>query len=428
MRKNMFRSRLGLTLVLCICGVSLLSAQQQKEWSLAQLQNAAKAYYPLLKQNDIYKQIADTRSSSVRTNFLPQASISGQATYQSEVTELKIPIPGAAGFSQKPDQYSIGLELKQNLFDYGAVRTQVAIEQTGAAQQAEQLAIEYQKIKDRINQLYGTINLQLENKKILQLRLNELEAKIKKMQAAVDAGAALKSNLLLLSSEQLATLQKMEEANSNLNTWYNVLSLLTNQRIDTTCVFTDLQRAVPLASTAVRAEYRLFDLQTHTLQLKEKMIAKTNLPKVYVFGRGYYGRPGFNFLNNSFRPYGMVGAGLAWNLTNYYTANKDNKVLQLNTQLLQNQKSIFAINLESTLSQQRAEITKLERLLVLDAQIVAAKTSIRAVSSSQLDNGVITPADYLVDLNAENQAQFNLKLHEIQLLMAKENYNNTLGY
>jgi hypothetical protein len=78
--------------------------------------------------------------------------------------------------------------------------------------------------------------------------------------------------------------------------------------------------------------------------------------------------------------------------------------------------------------QQQEEIIKLEKMITMDVKIVNAKTAIRKASSSQLDNGVITTSDYIVDLNAENQAQFNLKLHEIQLIMAKQNYNTTLGY
>ena len=40
----------------------------------------------------------------------------------------------------------------------------------------------------------------------------------------------------------------------------------------------------------------------------------------------------------------------------------------------------------------------------------------------------LTPSDYLTELNAESQAQLNMKLHEIQLMMAKINLNTTLGF
>lgn len=402
--------------------------QNNVEYTLEQLQVLAKDNYPLLQQKQMYMDIGNNKSKQVGTNFLPQINLAGQATYQSEVTEFAFPGAGSAGFKQKPDQYSLGLEVKENVLDYGAIKTQKIIEQESAEIQAQQVDIEYLKLKDRINQLYGNVCLHQENKKIMYLRMNELQAKRKKVQSAVANGAALESSFLVLESEYLTTQQKLEEINSNLVGWYKTLSIITNKKMDTTVVFTDTKKEIVLQTNNMRPEYRLYDLQSHSLKLKEGMIFKNTLPKVFVFGRGYYGRPGYNFLNNDFRPYGMVGAGLSWNLTAYYTSGKDKNNLRINNDIVTNQKKIFDLNLQSILVQQQEEIIKLEKMISMDLKIVEAKTAIRKSSSSQLDNGVMTSSDYIVDLNAENQAQFNLKLHEIQLLMAKQNYNTTLGY
>jgi outer membrane protein TolC len=417
--------------IACISALLLsfqLHAQQKEELTLEQLQALAKEYYPLLKQKQMYTDIGSNKVKQLSTNFLPQINIAGQATYQSEVTEFAFPGAGSAGFKQKPDQYSLGLELKENIFDYGAVKTQKQIERESSEIQSQQVDVEYLKLKDRINQLYGNVCLQQENKKIMLLRMNELDAKRKKIQSAVDNGAALQSSFLVLESEYLTTQQKMEEINSNLNGWYKTLSIITNKTLDTTVTFSYVKKDIALQSIVIRPEYRLYDLQSNSLKLKESMVFKNNLPKVFVFGRGYYGRPGYNFLNNEFRPYGIVGAGLSWNLTAYYTSAKETKNIRINNDIVTNQKKIFDLNLQSTLVQQQEEIIKLEKMITMDVKIVNAKTAIRKASSSQLDNGVITASDYIVDLNAENQAQFNLKLHEIQLIMAKQNYNTTLGY
>lgn len=405
-----------------------MHSQQKEEYTLEQLQTLAKKNYPLLKQKQMYTDIGNNKVKQVGTNFLPQINVAGQATYQSEVTEFNFPIPGSVGFKQKPDQYSLGLELKENLLDYGAVKTQKQIERESSEIQSQQVDVEFLKLKDRINQLYGNVCLQQENKKIMFLRMIELEAKRKKMQSAVDNGAALPSSFLVLESEYLSTQQKIEEINSNLSSWYKTLSIITNKTMDTSVVFTNAKKEIPLQSANIRPEYRLYDLQSHSLKLKESMISKNNMPKVFVFGKGYYGRPGFNFLNNEFRPYGLVGAGLSWNLTAYYTSGKETTNLRINNDIVSNQKKIFDLNLQATLVQQQEEIIKLEKMIAMDLKIVTAKTAIRKASSSQLDNGVITSSDYVVDLNAENQAQFNLKLHEIQLVMARQNYNTTLGY
>lgn len=421
----------NLKLVFCtlLLAPVLLFSQKKEVITLEQLQTLARENYPLLKQKKMYTDISGNKVKQLSSNFYPQISVTGQATYQSEVTELSIPIPGAGpGFQQKPDQYAVGLELKETLFDYGLVKTQKQIERENAEMQVQQVDADLIKLKERINSLYGNIYLQQENKKIMALRMAELDAKRLKMQSAVNNGAALQSNFLVLESEYLSTQQRIEEINSNLVAWFKTLSVFTNANLDTTIVFAEPASKADIRESIVRPEYKIFDLQSNSLTLREKSLNKTNLPKLFVFGRGYYGRPGYNFLNNDFRPYGMVGAGLNWNLSAYYTSSKEKTNLAINKDLISNQKKIFDMNLQATLIQQREEIAKLEKLIATDQRIVEAKTQVRKASSSQLDNGVITSSDYIVDLNAENQAQFNLKLHQIQLMMARENYNTTLGY
>ena len=205
--------------------------QNNVEYTLEQLQVLAKDNYPLLQQKQMYMDIGNNKSKQVGTNFLPQINLAGQATYQSEVTEFAFPGAGSAGFKQKPDQYSLGLEVKENVLDYGAIKTQKIIEQESAEIQAQQVDIEYLKLKDRINQLYGNVCLQQENKKIMYLRMNELQAKRKNVQSAVANGAALESSFLVLESEYLTTQQKLEEINSNLVGWYKTLSIITNKKI-----------------------------------------------------------------------------------------------------------------------------------------------------------------------------------------------------
>jgi outer membrane protein TolC len=417
-----------LVALMVLCRPQYATAQAAAEVTLAQLQAYAKEHYPLLQQEAAYNSILDNKIQALNANYLPSLNVTGQATYQSEVTKFNFSLPGQVPFQQKPDQYSVGVEARENLLDYGVVKTQKEIERSNAAGQVQQLAVEYEKIKERINQLFGNICLQQENLKITNLRLGELDAKRKKAESAVTNGAALQSSFLVLQSEYFSTEQKLEEIHSNLRIWYKTLNLLTGKEFDGGTVFLGNEQDVNLQTVNIRPEFKLFELQNSTLQFRQRMLYKTNLPKLFVFARGYFGRPGFNFLNNDFRPYGLVGLGLSWNLTNYYTISKEASNLRLNTEIVRMQKETFDLNIKATLLAQEEEIAKLERLILMDAKIVEAKTAIRKASSSQLDNGVITSADYIVDLNGENQAQFNQKLHEIQLMMAKQNYNTALGY
>lgn len=403
-------------------------SQVNKEVSLEQLQQLVVNYYPTLKQQLMYGKLAESKKQLLNTNYLPQISLVGTATYQSEVTKFNFSIPGATTFNQKQDQYSVGLELKENIFDYGAIKTQKKIEQLIAESQNKQIDADFIKVKERIEQLYSSIQLCVENLSILALKQVELTTKQKRVSSLVQNGAGLKSSLLVIEAEILMTEQKIAEVNSMKQTCIEVLSLLTNQKFDATTRFKDIETNATLKVTLNRPESQLFELQKNTNSLREKMITKSNLPKVYVFGRGYFGRPGYNFLNNDFRTYGMVGVGLNWNLSSYYTLGKEKKNLQIASELITVQKEAFELNVQTLLVQQKEEILKLEKLIEMDLKIQAIKKEILAVSSSQLDNGIITSAEFIIDLNADQQARTTTSMHQIQLAMVKRAYNTTLGY
>lgn len=423
---HLFKKKSYFLFLLLLANVGF--SQVNKEVSLEQLQQLVVNYYPTLKQQLMYGKLAESKKQLLNTNYLPQISLVGTATYQSEVTKFNFSIPGATTFNQKQDQYSVGLELKENIFDYGAIKTQKKIEQLIAESQNKQIDADFIKVKERIEQLYSSIQLCVENLSILALKQVELTTKQKHVSSLVQNGAGLKSSLLVIEAEILITEQKIAEVNSMKQACIEVLSLLTNQKFDATTRFKDIETNSTLKVTINRPESQLFELQKNTYSLREKMITKSNLPKVYVFGRGYFGRPGYNFLNNDFRTYGMVGVGLNWNLSSYYTSGKEKKNLQIASELITVQKEAFELNVQTLLVQQKEEILKLEKLIEMDVKIQAIKKEILAVSSSQLDNGIITSAEFIIDLNADQHARTTTSMHQIQLAMVKRAYNTTLGY
>ncbi|MGI9191948.1 MAG: TolC family protein [Chitinophagaceae bacterium] len=409
-------------------GIVFHANAQQNRLTLHEVQQMSREHYPLLKQQAYYKELQANKWHETGMMNMPQLSVTGQATYQSEVTKFNIPGSGASGFQQKPDQYALGLELKKTINDWGVNRKQQEMESMQSDMQQTQVDIDLLKLKERVNGLFGNLLYLQENEQILNLRISDLEARGKKVKAAVDQGAALKSSYLIIESDKLSTQQKLEEIRFNRVLGCQLLSLYTQQNIDTTFQLARPELvSVDNNAPVRRPENTLFSLQKNQLQTREKFIQAIALPKVFVFGRGYYGRPGFNFLNNEFRPYGLVGIGLNWNLSAYYTLSKEKQDVALNQKIVEAKQAEFELNLKSDLWQKSMEVQKLERLINMDADIVRTKTEIKRSAASQLDNGVITPSDYLTELNAETQARLNKTLHEIQWLMAIENYATALG-
>jgi hypothetical protein len=95
--------------------------------------------------------------------------------------------------------------------------------------------------------------------------------------------------------------------------------------------------------------------------------------------------------------------------------------------MIGSQKATFDQNLSIALFKANETIKKIDQLLKIDEDLVSLRTKIAKNSASQLENGAITSADYIVDLNAATQANISQKSHKVQLYYAITNYNTIAG-
>ncbi len=416
-------------IVFALCLLLVRPAEAQLHHiTLTECQQWVQQQYPLLKQKELYRTIAAANDAVLKKNALPQVKATAQGTYQSEVTEFELPGGISSAFPEiKPDQYRIGIEINHSIYDFGELDAQRKLELAKSEVQVQQVEVDMQKVVERINLLYGNVLLLKENRKILALRKKDLSNRRNKVASAVENGVSLRTNLLVLESDILTTEQRTDEINADLGGLVKSLSLLTGQIIDTATQF-ELPVVVNANSMASnRPELTLFALRKSALDQQNKLLEVANMPRIYWFGQGFFGRPGFNFLKQNFRPYGIVGIGAEWSISGYYSSEKKREALRVNNLLVDNQASLFDMNLQTELARAEAEINKYQALIGRDQAILKTKTSIRDASASQLENGVITSSDYLTELDAENAALLNLSIHQIQLAMAEVNYQTLLG-
>jgi outer membrane protein TolC len=275
--------------------------------------------------------------------------------------------------------------------------------------------------------VYGNLLLQKENKDVLQVRRTDLESQRKKVAVGVANGAVLKSNQLVFESEILTTDQRIEDTEATILSLTQELSILTGTNIHATDGF-QLPADGVSDKSVVRPETEAFKAQSDLLDLQKTLLRKENQPKIYISGQGVYGRPGYNFLDTSLRPYGTIGLGISFNIKDALMQSKHLKVLDLNKQVISQQQDNFNLNLQASLDPKKTEINKYQQIIAKDEQIVTNRKEIIRAANSQLENGVITSTEYLTELNAENAAQLNLTLHKVQLALAIAQYNTILGY
>src|ERR1044071_5840819 len=83
---------------------ALLWSQDQGPLNLQKAYDLAQKNYPVTKQSGLIEQTASLTIDNLSKGYLPQVTLSGQATYQSDVTRVPVNLPGFTIESPSKDQ------------------------------------------------------------------------------------------------------------------------------------------------------------------------------------------------------------------------------------------------------------------------------------------------------------------------------------
>ena len=342
--------------------------------TLEECQQKTQDNYPLVRQYDLVEKTKEYNLENAARGYLPQFALSAKASYQSDVTELPIAIPGVDIKGMAKDQYQVMLELQQQIWDGGGIRMQKKKATAEAEIDREKLNVDMYALNGRVNDLYfGILMLdeQLAQNALLQ---DELGRNFRQITAYVDNGIANQADLDAVKVEQLNTRQK-------------------------------------------RVELSWFDAQGAGLQVQEKALNVRHLPHFGLFVQGAYGNPGLNMLKNEFSPYYIAGIRLSWNFGSLYTLKNDRRVIENKRQQLDSNRDVFLFNTRLEMTQQDQSVRSLEKQMQDDDEIIRLRTNIRRAAEAKVANGTLTVTEMLRELTNESLARQAKAMHEIQRLM-----------
>ncbi len=392
----------------------------------------ARKNYPLARQLDLLGKSAELRIRNLNKNHLPQMNVNGNASLQSEVTDVVIVLPANLPAIGMPplskDWYKLTVDVNQSIYDGNLVNFQKKIENSNLQTDEKSIQIELYKLKDRINQVYFSIFLSQENESLLNNTKTQLEAKMKEVQSAVKNGTQLASNADALQVELYKIDQQLTEIRIDRTSAYQILSELTSTTIpETSHLVLPKVQIASMTFENSRLEYQLFDLQQNRIGLLKNMVTTKWNPRIFAYGQVGYGRPGFNMLSNDFTPWWIFGAKLNWNIWNWNQNKNEKKIYDIQNDILSSQKETFDKNTRIEADRGLSEIMKLTALLQKDEEIIVLREKITHTAASQMENGVITSSEYISRLNEETQARLSIDLHRIQLVKAKLSYLFIMG-
>ncbi len=402
---------------------------QTQELSLDSCYSLAIQNYPLIKKQGLISQSSRYSMENAAKIYLPQLTINGQATYQSQTISFSdaLPsIPGTAFPVIDKDQYKIQAELSQTLYDGGVTKNQKAMIRANEQVQQQSLAVSLHTLKDRVTQIYFSILLLDEQLKQNETRKTDIAGALSKAVAAFDNGTGFKSNVDELKASLIDIDQATIQFRTSREAYMEMLSLLIGQPVTGNTVLALPRQVVP-SPLIERPELRYFDLQQNTFSIQERELNATFAPRFSAFAQGAYGRPTLNIIENKFGAWWIAGLRLNWSLGSLYSLKNNKNLLNISRQNLDIDKETFLFNTRLTLKQQNAEIKKYSDLMEQDDAIIALRSSVARSAKAQLDNGVITVHEYIAKLNEENLARQSRIVHRIQLLQAQYNFKNTSG-
>lgn len=396
--------------------------------TLEQCMELARRNYPQIRQLNLIEEAAEYDIANVSKSWLPQLTISGKASYQSDVVEMPFEIPGFS-FDLPHDQYSVVGELSQTIWDGGTSKSQKELYSAGAEVQKSQLEVSVYSINDRVVQVYLGILLidaQLRQNDILE---RSLERNAGQVQACIDNGTAYKADLDMVRVSMLNCEQQKEGLLSDRAAYLEMLERLTGTSLEgQELVEPDCDAACPDAAAVTRPELALYDAQLRQNEAQLHQLDSKILPKFSLSLQGGIGRPGLNMLDSSFQPYYTAGIRMSWDLGALYTRRDEKQKLDVQLRTIESDRETFLFNTGISALQLRSSIDKARRLLEKDGEIIALQESIRAAGEEQYRNGTISMTDLMKRIDDEYDARVAESIHRIQLLMAVYDYKNCVGY
>lgn len=411
-----------LTFIIIILAVS---AHAQ---TLEECQQAAEKNYPVIKRYDLIGRTTELTVSNLKKEWLPRITASAQATYQNAVAAWPESIKsvyqrmGLDMKGLKKDQYKVGIDVQQMLYDGGVISSQKRIaRQEGKLQEVQNDVNQYQ-LRQRVNEMYFSLLLLNE-----QIRLNDdvkalLLSSEKKLAAMVKGGTAATSDYENVMAERLGVEQQNSSLKAQQQMLQRLLSVFCGMEVN------HLQKPKPAevsTTTNNRPELSMFDSQIKLVEAKEKALNARLMPKLGLFAQGYYGYPGYNIfedmMDRKWTLNGIVGIKMSWDLSAFYTHKNDRERLNMERKMAENAREVFLFNSRLDEIQHTEDVDRYQKMVQADEEIITLRTNVRKAAESKLAHGIIDVNSLLREINNENAAKAQQAIHEIDML--KEMYN-----
>lgn len=414
-------------LSLLIVGVgNLLSAQSNL--SLDEAYALAKANYPLLKASDIFKEMEVLENDLVDQERKPTVMVKGDASLQSEALrigqegspiDIELPIYRAQAYG----------EVVYNIYDGGVSDVRKQLNEVQTVLQMQQLEVKLYTLKEQVNKIFAGVDLGLQLRELFYLTEQDIEIRRSVVHAGVENGVMLESELTKLDVRLLQLENERLQIDANIRSAYTLLSVIVGRDIgmDTKLLLPDsLDSEVSIQVN--RPELKLYAKQKEALKTQEEMIEVMDKPNVNLFGQAGLSYPNaLNFTDVSLSPYALGGVKVSYKLFDKKDKYIKKQMLELQAGIIDVEEETFRHNLNVQSARYQDEYQLLLDQVDKYEEIADLQSQILKQLQVQLDNGVITSTEYILQSTEELRARQGVKILQSKLQQKRLEYLNIFG-
>lgn len=380
---------------------------------------AAEMRFARTREVAIAERTLALREKNLDARFLPTLTASSQATYVSDVAEIGISMPGFTPPAIAKDQYRVAVTAEQLVYDGGATAAQRALERVQAAWAAGEVAVAAFALRTEVHAAWYAALAAEAEVAVLSVLEGELTARRDQVLAAFARGAATRAQADVFEAERIRVVQQRTAAGERRRGALDALGELTGWALPD-AVRLPTEADPPVAGDGVRPEFRQFDLARERLDAQSRLLARRSRPRVGAFADVAAGRPqGMNFFEDEFGPFFSVGIKATWTPWDWHATDRDREAVALQAEAVDAQEEAFRQALRVRRARLLRDAAALERQLEADAELVALRTRITADAASRLENGTLTPTEFLVERGNQERAELAQRQRRIQLAQVR---------
>ncbi len=429
----MIRALPPITLALTLLGSV---AQAQDTIHVERMQEAALRTDPRANQRDLLRAATDQQIAVINSDRLPQVSVNGFASYQSDVTTVNQAIPGLVVPDLPKDHWQTTLDVEQRIYDGGEVSKRRALEEARHVESEAGVDVALYGLRSDVNSAFFSAFLLAKRAEEYDALVADLDARLAAVRARVEAGTALGRDAAEIEAEWVRAGVQRNEAQASRRASLAILSNLVGEPIDTTAVLV-LSTAEPELSHLVaptdaeslraRPEFEQLRQSRARLEREAEYTSTENLPKLSAFGQAGVGLPGYDGFRQTSDAFWQAGLRVKWQPWTGRSAGRKAAAIRLQQDIVTTQEQALGKSLARAVAADLEEIGRLKAALADDEKVVTLRTEVERQARAQYDEGTITTADYVETRTDVLEARLTLDRHRVELAQARASYLTTLG-